>query len=170
MPFTVRPAAIDEWSRPGEKHQDYAVRMAKEKAHTVFKKSEGAPVLGADTVVVWEGTMFGKPKDREDAADMLLQLADSWHEVLTGVCLVTAGKSLSLLHVSRVRFGPIPEQSLARYLDTGEYGDKSGSYGIQGPAAAFIRRIEGSHTGIMGLPLYETAQMMREAGLQIGGE
>ena len=164
--FTVCPAAIDEAIRPGEEYQDYALRVAQEKAAAIFKENGNTPVLGADTVVVWKEKMFCKPKDREDAAAMLRQLADSWHKVLTGVHLITADKPRSLLNISRVRFGSISEPSLTRYLDTGEYQDKSGSYGIQGPAAAFIRCIEGSHTGIMGLPLCETAQMLQEAGLQ----
>ena len=165
IPFAVRPAALDESIHLGERHRDYAVRMAEEKARAVLNDANGTAALGADTIVVWEETVFGKPQDRTAAANMLRHLADSWHEVLTGVCLATADGTRSALSVSRVHFGPIPEPVLTRYLDTGEYRDKSGSYGIQGPAAAFIRRIEGSHTGGMGLPLYETTQMLREAGL-----
>jgi len=123
------------------------------------------PVLAADTAVVIDGRILGKPDHRADALAMLAQLSGRTHEVLSGVALL-ADKPAYRLSISRVSFRPISPGEAAAYWTTGEPADKAGAYAVQGLAAAFIERIEGSYSGIMGLPLFETLEMLRGAGLR----
>ena len=162
--FEVAPAAIEESVRPGERAEDYVRRMAIEKADAVRAQFPSSPVLGADTAVVLGTHILGKPEDRAEAIGMLLTLARQTHSVLTGVALHAAGVDYRLSH-SRVTFGPISADQAAAYWDTGEPADKAGAYAVQGLAAAFITRIEGSYSGIMGLPLFETVQLLRTIGV-----
>jgi len=123
-----------------------------------------APVLCADTTVALGRTILGKPDDAADAARMLAMLSGATHRVLTAVALQDGDQRHAALSVSRVRFAKITEAQIARYADSGEPLGKAGAYAIQGAAAAFIEHISGSYSGIMGLPMFETAELLRGAG------
>lgn len=165
--FTQRPATIDEAHRPGESPAAYVQRIATAKAEAVSDPDAGA-VVGSDTAVVVDGRIFGKPADRADALAMLRILSGREHEVLTGVAVVTPGQSLYRLSTSRVRFRRIDPGEAAAYWETGEPHDKTGGYAIQGLAAVFVEHIAGSYSGIMGLPLFETADLLRRVGIRCG--
>jgi septum formation protein len=165
--FTVQPADIDESPAESESAEDYVRRMAREKAEAVVHNGETAlPVLAADTSVVVNGEILGKPGDRDEARRMLGRLSDRCHEVLTAVCLMWQGRQYESLSRSEVCFGPLDDGQISQYLATGEADDKAGAYGIQGHAAAFVRSMSGSYSGIVGLPLYETVNLLREARLE----
>ncbi len=163
--FRIEPAAIDEHQQPGESAEDYVHRMACAKAAAVHNRYADSPVLGADTAVVLGDRILGKPRDRNDAVAMLLALSGNTHRVLTGVALVTHATDYRL-STSRVRFRAIEPAEATAYWETGEPVDKAGGYAIQGIAAAFIEHIEGSYSGIMGLPLFETLQMLQVIGVR----
>jgi septum formation protein len=164
--FRQTPAAVDETPAPGETPADYVERMALAKARAVADPY--AAVLGSDTAVVVNGQIFGKPADRDDALAMLAALSGRDHDVLTGVAVVMRDRSLYRLSSSRVRFRPVDAAEAAAYWDTGEPRDKAGGYAIQGLGAVFVERIDGSYSGIMGLPLFETAELLRLAGIRCG--
>jgi septum formation protein len=168
VPHVVVSADVDESERAGEVPRDYVLRLAREKARTVWKKDTRLPVLAADTTVVLDGLIFGKPRDREDALDMLSMLSGRTHEVLTAVALADARGVELKLNVSTVQFRVLGAEECAAYWETGEPRDKAGAYAIQGLAAEFIERLEGSYSSVMGLPLFETAQLLRSAGLPCG--
>lgn len=126
-----------------------------------------APILCSDTTVAMGRTIFGKPQDAHDAARMLQELAGHTHRVLTAVAVGAARGSKTLLSVSRVSFAPMRQQDIAAYVKSGEPMGKAGAYAVQGRAAAFITSISGSYSGIMGLPLYETAQLLRSFGVKL---
>ena len=161
----------DEEQLPGETAADYVVRTAKEKALAALAKirAEGrtpAPVLAADTVVSLDGTVLGKPADRNEARDFMQRLSGRTHEVRTAVWVGTDAENLaSAVSVSRVTFTSLSEEQIERYIATDEPYDKAGGYGIQGLAGLFIACIEGSYTGIMGLPVFETGNLLRPLGL-----
>lgn len=155
---------VPEHREPGEPPADYVSRVAREKAGAGLLKvmaAPGAVVLGADTEVVLGDTVYGKPADGADAARMLRELAGRTHEVVSVVWVVSAAREDHASNVSRVRFGPLDEATIAAYVDSGEWAGKAGAYGIQGRAGAFVEHLEGSYTGVMGLPLYETAALLR---------
>ena len=164
--FEAVPADIDETPLAGETAEAYVRRMATGKARAIHARHPDAPVLGSDTAVVLEGQILGKPADREHAIALLRQLAGRTHRVLTGVALAH-GRVDYRLSESRVRFRDIAEAEAARYWDSGEPADKAGGYAIQGLGAVFVERIEGSYSGIMGLPLFETAQLLRGIGITL---
>ncbi len=169
LEFEAIPSRLDEVPQPGERPQDYVVRVARDKARHVTRRirEQGLtphPVLGADTEVVLDGEILGKPRDRAHGLDMLRRLAGRTHEVLSGLCVLHAGREQTALSVSRVTFRPLAAAEIAAYWDTGEPADKAGAYAIQGRAAAFVERLEGSYSGVMGLPLYELAGILRELG------
>jgi septum formation protein len=146
-------------------------RVAADKARHVARlvAGRGLParaVLGADTEVVVEDDVLGKPRDRVHAAGMLRRLSGRTHRVLTAICLVTPAGEHSALSESRVTFAMLPNDAIARYLETGEADDKAGAYAIQGRAAGFIARLEGSYSGVMGLPLYELFETLKRAGVE----
>jgi septum formation protein len=126
-----------------------------------------APILAADTTVALGRRILGKPRDAGHAAEILSALAGRTHRVLTAVALSDGAAGLLGLSVSRVRLAPMPEAAIAAYVASGEPFGKAGAYGIQGRIAAWVERIEGSYTGIMGLPLYETARLLRSAGVRL---
>ncbi|MFZ9183891.1 MAG: Maf family protein [Hylemonella sp.] len=126
-----------------------------------------APILCSDTTVAMGRTIFGKPQDAQDAARMLQELAGHTHRVLTAVAVGAFRGSKTLLSVSRVSFAPMRQQDIAAYVKSGEPTGKAGAYAVQGRAAAFITSISGSYSGIMGLPLYETAQLLRSFGVKL---
>jgi septum formation protein len=162
--FRAAPADIDEFIHDDERAADFVERIAIAKAQAVRRQFPGQAVLGSDTAVVIDQTILGKPRDRDDAVGMLLTLSGRTHEVLTGVALVS-DRTRYALNVSRVSFRSVSEAEAAAYWATGEPADKAGGYAVQGLAAAFIERIEGSYSGIMGLPLFETLQLLEQIGV-----
>ena len=164
--FRSEPARIDERASADERAADYVERIAIAKAASVHARFPQLPVLGSDTAVVLNQTILGKPGGRDDAIRMLLSLSRRPHEVLTGVALSANGDTEYRLNISRVVFRDISEREAAAYWDTGEPADKAGGYAVQGLAAAFIERIEGSYSGIMGLPLFETMRLLGGIGVQ----
>ncbi|MHB1528087.1 MAG: Maf family protein [Acidiferrobacteraceae bacterium] len=169
--FDVVPHGVEEWRRTGESAGDYALRMAQEKARgaVALARNRGLPprpVLGADTVVSLQGEIFGKPHDVADARRMLRRLSGNTHEVLTAVALAAFGEGVPVgapnpvLVATRVTFDPLSEDDIEGYLRAQEAGDKAGGYAIQGRAARFIARIEGSYSAVVGLPLREVARLL----------
>lgn len=160
-------AEIDETPHPAESPDSYVLRLAQEKAqagHAALSDRAGSLVLGADTAVVIGGSILGKPQNRADALSMLALLSGRTHKVYSGVALL--GRSLEArLSVSEVTFRQIGSGEAEAYWASGEPGDKAGGYAIQGLGAAFISQIRGSYSGVMGLPLYETAQLLGNEGI-----
>jgi septum formation protein len=165
VPHSVVGADIDETVRIGEAPREYVLRMARQKALTVRERGERLPVLAADTTVVLGDVIFGKPRDRAEGLAMLGRLSGRAHEVLTAVALADSRGVALQLSVSTVRFRELSSQECAVYWDTGEPRDKAGGYAVQGAAAVFIESLSGSYSGVMGLPLFETAGLLRAAGV-----
>lgn len=165
VPHKAKAARVDESLLPGESPGDYVERVALEKAMTVRNGGERLPVLAADTVVVLDDTVYGKPVDRADALAMLGKLSGRAHQVLTAVAFA-ADQTVELrLSASTVRFRDLTLAEREAYWQTGEPRDKAGAYAIQGFGAVFIESLGGSYSGVMGLPLAETAQLLRAAGI-----
>jgi septum formation protein len=165
VPHKVRGAHIDERVGPEEGAREYVIRMAREKALAVRRMGEQLPVLAADTTVVLDEVIFGKPTGRADGLAMLAKLSGRAHSVLTAVAL-SIGEQLSIsVSTSEVRFRPLSAEECAAYWETGEPHDKAGGYAIQGRGAVFIEWLSGSYSGVMGLPVYETAELLRAAGV-----
>ncbi|WP_317205028.1 Maf family protein [Janthinobacterium sp.] len=167
-----RGADVTEEVREGEAALDYVARVANEKAAYAWdlvrrRHLRPRPVLAADTTVCVDGLILGKPADRAEAAAMLARLSGRTHQVLTSVAVHYTNMAAHLTQVSEVRFGALTPAAIAAYCASSEPYDKAGGYGIQGSAALFVEHIEGSHSGIMGLPLFETAQLLRQAGLAL---
>jgi len=155
---------VPEVALPGEAPEVFALRLALAKARAGREAmgSDQRPVLGADTVVVAGGSILGKPRDRAHFEEMMALLRGHTHQVMTAIAMVDAEREeASRLSVSNVTFRAISAEELAAYWESGEPQDKAGGYAIQGRAAIFIERIEGSYSGVMGLPLYETAELLR---------
>ena len=174
MPLILRssPGRQDVVEIPlaGETPPDFALRMASEKSQCGWKvaclrKLTPLPVLGADTVVDLDGEILGKPTGRDHAASVLQRLSGRDHWVHTGVAITRNGEVCTAISSSKVRFAPLSNEAIQRYLETGEYLDKAGAYGIQGRAGTFVAHMEGSYTGIMGLPLHETGLLLNRAGI-----
>ena len=160
--FGVQPADIDETEVDGETPYEFVRRLAREKAETISFSSEGV-VLAADTVVVHQDRIMGKPLNSQRAGEMLRALSGSWHEVYTGTALVT-DMTRSIVTRTELKFKAISDQEIKRYLETEEPFDKAGAYGIQGVGSLFVERIEGSYSNVMGLPLFETEALFEESG------
>jgi septum formation protein len=163
----ARGLDVDESVHPGEAPADYVHRVALAKAEVGWRRIEQRrlrrfPVLGADTAVCIGEEILGKPADRADAARMLRMLSGREHRVLTAVAIKLEDRVEEVASESRVRFCELDESDVEAYLKSGEATDKAGAYAIQGRAAAFVTEIHGSYTGIMGLPLHETAQLIRK--------
>lgn len=168
IPHLVRPVDVDERRLVDEAPADYVQRVASAKADRLWAGAgvhTDLPVLGSDTTVALDGDTFGKPGDRDDAHRMLGRLSGRTHEVHTAVALRHGDRIESRLSVSEVSFREISRHEIDAYWDSGEPGGKAGAYAIQGLAALFISRISGSYSGIMGLPLYETAQLLDRFGI-----
>jgi septum formation protein len=172
VPFHLlifRDAELNEEEKPAEAPRDYVQRIAREKAQAGWsrmmqRRLPRAPVLAADTTVALDARLFGKPADRREAEEILAALSGKRHEVLTGLALMYEERLETALSVSEVQFREISREEIRDYAATGECDDKAGAYGIQGRAAMFVREIRGSHSGIMGLPLFETAQLLAALG------
>jgi septum formation protein len=164
----IRPADIDETPRPGEDPHDLVVRLASVKAATSLARGHAEDVvLAADTEVVLDGQVLGKPRDRDDAARMLRRLAGRSHEVVTGVAVRRGGTARATRVTTEVRFRPVSDAEIGWYVATGEPDGKAGAYGLQGAGAALVERIDGSDTNVIGLPLAETVTLLRQVGLDL---
>lgn len=162
-------AAIEESRIHGESPQAYVRRIAMDKATTVLAREGGAvTVLAADTIVVADRAVLGKPRDRHDAADMLQRLSGRSHEVMSAVVLLARDREpATALSVSRVTFAPLSPEWIEAYCATGEPMDKAGAYAVQGLAALRISHLEGSFSGVMGLPLFEAGELLHAAGFAL---
>ncbi len=164
-----RARDVDETPLPEEPPVDYVRRVAKAKAQVAWmrlgdRRLAQVPVLAADTTVTVDGAILGKPTTPAEAAEFLRRLSGRAHEVLTAVVLRTGERTQEALSRSSVEFRTLDEQEIRRYVATGECTDKAGAYAIQGRAALFVNRIEGSFSGVVGLPLFETGQMLKALG------
>jgi septum formation protein len=165
------PADIDETQLVGESPEKYVTRLAREKAQACLQRltveQKAHPILAADTTVVLDGVVLGKPDDDIDARNMLIALSGSSHEVHTAVALAFNNQIEVVLSTTVVEMMVLTEAQIERYITSGEPKDKAGSYGIQGKAGAWVKRIEGSYSGVMGLPIFETAALLRKAKLVV---
>jgi len=167
--FEAVAANLSEVRAVGETPENYVLRLARDKARHVAQQTHvSRPVLGADTEVVLDGEVFGKPRDGAHALAMLRRLQGRTHEVLTAVVLACGEREYTALSRSRVTVVPMTDAEIAAYWATGEPADKAGAYAVQGRAAAYIKHLEGSYSGVMGLPLCEVAQLFKDAGLTPG--
>lgn len=167
--YRLLTVAVDEDRHTGEAPAAFARRVALEKAAAGWATLEAPrrrPVLGADTVVVADARVMGKPRDREQALDMLRALSGRTHQVISAVALVGARHAVRL-NTSRVTFRTLSDDECVAYWETGEPADKAGAYAIQGIAALFVEHLEGSYSGVMGLPLFETGALLREFGVRL---
>lgn len=172
--FVVHPADVPELVQPGEAAADYARRIALDKARAgwtqALARGESAlPVLGADTDVVLDGRILGKPRDRADALAMLAALSGREHQVYSAVALKHGAQEALVLSVSRVSFAVITPAQAQAYWDSGECQGKAGAYAIQGRGACFVRELQGSYSGVVGLPLHETAALLEQFGIHLFG-
>jgi septum formation protein len=165
------PADIDETQLADESPEAYVVRLAREKAQTCLRglshEQHAHPVLAADTTVVLNDMVLGKPDDDIDARNMLIALSGSLHQVHTAVALAYNNQIEVALSTTYVEMMALTDEQIELYIASGEPHDKAGSYGIQGYAGAWIKKIEGSYSGVMGLPVFETAALLRKAGIGI---
>jgi septum formation protein len=160
----VRPANIDETYLPGEQPRDHAERLAREKAAAI--DGSDSVTIGSDTIVVVDGQVLGKPRDRAHAAEMLRQLSGRSHIVMTGVAARWRGVLASGLEEVGVTFRQLSDDEIERYIDTGEPMDKAGAYGIQGFGATIVDRVDGDYFAVMGLPLNRLVRLLRALGLR----
>ena len=170
--FTVHPADVDETPRPGEGAVEYVVRLAEEKAHAAA--TPGTAVIGADTSVVLDGEILGKPVDRADAARMLRRLAGRGHEVVTGIAVVVSGPDGSTATVSghersEVEVTEMSDSTIQWYVATGEADDTAGSYGLQGAGGLFADHVRGSVSNVIGLPMARLHELCTAAGVDLLG-
>ncbi len=160
LTLELKPADADEAPLPAEPAGDYVRRLAREKARAVA----GETVLAADTTVVVDGTILGKPSDAEDARRMLRALSGRAHEVMTGVCVARAGREAVIAVTTEVRFAPLGEDLIAWYVSTGEPLDKAGAYAVQGAGGVLVEEVRGSVSNVVGLPLAETVALLARLG------
>ena len=165
VPHVVAVPGVDEAVLPGEPAVDYVVRLARAKARTTHPLGTGLAVLAADTIVLIGERICGKPADAENGIAMLLQLSGRTHQVLTAVALAAGGDVTHRLSRSEVRFRHLSVAEAIAYWNTGEPRDKAGGYAVQGHGAVFVEHLSGSYSGVMGLPLFETAELLAGAGL-----
>jgi len=170
VPFRVRAAAIPEETLPGEAAAHYVERLAAAKAETVWSslaRGDARPVLAADTAVVLDGDILGKPADAAEAEAMLARLSGHTHRVLTAIAVRSDAGIDTALAASEVRFRATTAAERQAYCRTGEPFDKAGGYGIQGKAAVFVEHLSGSYTAVVGLPLFETAHLLGRVGVPV---
>lgn len=159
--------AVDETPAEAETPELFVRRMAETKASAARTQIRDGLIVAADTVGVLDGSILGKPRDRDHGIEMLRSLSGRLHQVLTAVAVEHAGRCSTRLSVSNVHFRPISAAECAAYWATGECQDKAGAYAIQGRAAMFVARLDGSYSGVMGLPLFETVELLRAEGVTI---
>jgi septum formation protein len=167
VPHVVTPADIDETPRAGERGPDYVGRLAQDKARAVHRGHAQLPVLAADTTVCVDAAILEKPRDEADCLRMLGLLSGRAHRVYTGVCVIVASSSNVDVVETEVVFRAIRREEMQAYWASGEPQGKAGAYAIQGFGAVFAERISGSYTNVMGLPLFETAELLRRAGVPV---
>ena len=167
--FEVRPSSIPEEPRPEESPRQYVERLATEKAAFVAREVTGSIVIGADTVVVINDLLLEKPKDRDDARQMLRRLSGQWHTVLTGLCLIQTdtAKIVSDVESTQVLFHQLTDEDIEWYLDTGEPFDKAGAYAIQGHGSLIVDKVEGNYFNIVGLPINLLRRLAHELGSEV---
>lgn len=170
--YTVMSAAVDESVQPNEPPLEYVRRLAQAKAEAVLARLEVEglplrPVLGSDTTVVLDQHILGKPENEEQGVAMLMALAGCTHQVMTAVALVDEDQSQVVHSITDVTFRGVDEAEARQYWRSGEPSDKAGGYGIQGFGAVFVARLSGSYSGVVGLPLYETANLMKQANVRL---
>ncbi len=170
--FEVLPPDVDESVFPDEAPEHYVLRLARAKAEVCVRRiaTDGLrdlPVLAADTTVCADGEILGKPENDEQACAMLRRISDRWHTVLTAIAVANRDRIELALSSTQVEVAPLAEAEIAAYVASGEPFGKAGGYGIQGLAGTFIRRIEGSYSGVMGLPIYETSQLLKNFELKV---
>lgn len=175
VPCRQQGMAVDESLQPNEPAAVYVQRLAQAKAAALWRQlpvaeRPGFAVLGADTAVVIDGRIVDKPAGRTQAIDGLLALSDRWHEVLTAVALVSVQGESRALATARVRLAAVDRAEAEAYWDTGEPVDKAGGYAVQGFGAVLVAALEGSYSAVVGLPLFETAQLLREHGIAVWQE
>ena len=166
--FGVLDLDIPEHRQPAEPAEEYVRRVAREKAGAGLLQvmsSPGAVVLGADTEVILDDEVFGKPRDAEDAAAMLRRLSGRTHLAVSAVSVVGAGRELQAVSVTEVTFMALGEEDIAAYVAGGQCMGKAGAYAIQGEAERFVKHLSGSYSGVMGLPLFETSQLLKAFGV-----
>jgi len=165
----VYPVDIDETPQSYESSLDLVKRLALEKARTghsdMIQKGIKLPVLGSDTIVEINGSVLGKPTDESEAENMLAMLSGRIHSVHTAVAVVTSFGEYTEMSSSRVEFAPLSKEMIRSYIGTGEPLDKAGAYAIQGVAGQFVKSLDGSYSGVMGLPLYETTRVLEACGI-----
>lgn len=164
LTFDTAVADVDETRQPGEAPADYATRVAHAKAEAVHRLHPEATVIGADTIVVVDGDVLGKPAEAADAARMLRRLSGRAHEVLTGVSIIGPHGARRFVDGARVWFRPLSEDDIAWYVATGEPMDKAGAYAVQGGASRFVSRIEGTCATVVGLPICRLCEVLSELG------
>jgi septum formation protein len=162
--FEIEPADVDESAGPAEPAEDYVLRVAGEKAQAVLRRCPDCTVLAADTTVVVDGIMLGKPADDEHARQMLARLSGRAHRVLTGVALAGGGREVRALASTLVRFAVLTPEEIDWYVASGEPRDKAGAYGVQGLASRFVEGIEGSYTNVVGLPVALVHALLAQSG------
>lgn len=162
--FETDPADTDETVRPGEPASDYAMRVARDKARVVSARRPDAVVIAADTIVVVDGAILGKPADRDDAASMLARLSGRLHAVLTAVVVAANGRDACHLEETSVRFARLSPEEIAWYASSGEPLDKAGAYAVQGLASRFVTGIDGSYSNVVGLPVAAVHKLLRDIG------
>lgn len=165
--FIVTPADIDESIITDESPEDYVLRLSREKALAGLEHTAGLmPALGSDTIVLLDGRILGKPGSRAEAESMLQDLSGQTHHVYSAVALALKPDNVpDTINITAVTFGEMPSAWIKQYCQSNEPMDKAGAYAVQGATGQYIRRIEGSYSGVMGLPLFETAELLRRAGL-----
>lgn len=170
LAFTVLDVDVDEHRQAGEDADAYVCRVAADKARAgllQLASPADAVVLGADTEVILDGEVFGKPRDANDAARMLERLSGRTHRVVSAVSVVASGREARTVSVSEVSIAPLTRAGIACYLDGGEWIGKAGAYAIQGSAEAWVSHLSGSHSGVMGLPMHATARLLHSFGLAV---
>lgn len=169
LDFTVEPADVDERALPGESPETYAVRVALEKARVASQRAGAGVVIAADTIVVLDADILGKPADHRDAERMLAMLSGRMHRVITGLAVMDAATGKALVRVSetKVWFRHLSPDDITWYVGTGEPLDKAGAYGIQGKGALLVSRIEGCYFNVVGLPLSLLFEMLRDLGINL---
>ena len=166
LEFTVRSRDVDETPLPGESGEDMVLRLARAKA-LALEVGESDVVIGADTAVVVDHVALGKPRDEEDAVAMLMRLSGRQHSVVTGVAVRGASGIQAVLSATNVRFRDIGQDEARAYWQSGEPRDKAGAYAIQGIGGAFVENIEGSYSGVVGLPVFETIRLLHATGVHV---
>ena len=172
VPCLVETADVDESPLADETPEALVLRLAQQKAQAVWQRLAATPdglhlpVLGADTLGLLDGELLLKPRDFADAQALLRRMSGRWHTIFTAVALVTATGTSVVLNRNAVKFRSVSDAEILAYWRTGEPCDKAGAYAIQGRGAVFVERLEGSYSGVMGLPLFETAQLLAAAGIK----